>query len=147
MRREKLRRIVVVTCFLNFLVAYILYQFAFGLFVPNKVAQMDDTVRETINTAESAEKRFYNLKGRYYSVGPVKGPYSDENGLKVEKDVILQVEPEWDKNAARETFKAYAMHAWGNNLLIFDELGKIVKPDKKSPEAARIKSKLMNSVK
>jgi hypothetical protein len=64
----------------------------------------------------------------------------------VEKDVILMVEPRWDKSKGAETFEAYALHVWGKGLLTGTAEGKVVNAREESEYWARVRSKLVNSV-
>lgn len=94
-----------------------------------------------------SQQRFFAAHGRYYSVGPVRGPYHDKAGLTVEKDVILEVIPQWDKAGEQETFQAYALDVWGKSLLLNTKDGKVEKAPADSELSATVKSKLLNSVK
>ena len=78
----------------------------FEVLLPHRMAEIDGLATRSMESAILAQKNFFGSHGRYYSVGPVRGPYTDDNGLKVEKDVILQAEPQWDKRTQNESFKA-----------------------------------------
>ena len=79
-----------------------MFHLSIDYFLTHKVAEKDAAALEAIHEAEASQRKFYRLYGRYYSVGPVRGPYRDEHGLNVKKDVILQVVPVYDKEARKE---------------------------------------------
>ncbi len=146
-RSKGLLRIAVMTGCANAIVAYFLVHFAFSYFLALKVAEKDALALQTIRNAIVSQQRFFATHGRYYSVGPVRGPYQNDLGLKVEKDVILQVVPQWDKGKAQETFQAYALHVWGKGLLLNNTGGKVEKAPVDSEVSTIVRSKLLNSVK
>ena len=73
--------------------------------------------------------------------------YSDDHGLSIGEDVILVVEPRWDKVKNAETFEAYALHVWGKDLLRTTETGTISKAPEDLEYYARVRRKMINSVK
>ncbi|HMK35717.1 MAG TPA: hypothetical protein VK463_11665 [Desulfomonilaceae bacterium] len=140
-------RIALSTFCINLIIAYFLFHFAFDYFLTSKVAQMEAMTQNSIQNAITSQQKFFAAHGRYYSVGPVRGPYRDENGLSVEKDVILQVEPRWDKADQKETFQAYAFHLWGKHLLLNTRDGRVEQVSPGSELETRLRLKLTRSVK
>lgn len=146
-KRKGFIRTTVPTFLINAAIVVLLSYFAFTYFVPSAAAKRDAMASDTLRAAIAAEKQFFASHGRYYAIGPVRGPYEDESGLSVKEGVILQVVPYWDEVSRRKAFKAYALHVWGNDLLTGSEDGRIA-PSSHDPEkAARIRSRLVNSVK
>lgn len=146
-KSKSLLRIVVLTGCANAIVAFFLMHFAFDHIVASKVAEKEALAMQTMNNAIVSQQRFFATHGRYYSVGPVRGPYQNDLGLTVEKDVILEMVPRWDKVKAQETFQAYALHVWGKSLLLNTTEGKVEKAPADSEVSAMVRSKLLNSVK
>lgn len=147
-RRPGLLRNTVTACLVNAVIAYFVAHLAYNYFLETQVAQKDALAVKTVEKAVDSQKRFFAAHGRYYAVGPVRGPYSDENGLTVEKDLILQVVPSWDKTrGGRETFEAYALHVWGKSVAQSKGGGEITNAPMDSEESARMRAKLMNSTK
>jgi hypothetical protein len=146
-KSKSLLRIVVMTGCANAIVAYFLMHFAFDYFLASKVAEKEALAIQTMNNAIVSQQRFFATHGRYYSVGPVRGPYQNDLGLTVEKDVILQMTPQWDKAKEQQTFQAYALHVWGKSLLLNTTEGKVKKVPADSEVSAMVRSKLLNSVK
>jgi hypothetical protein len=146
-KKTGILRIAVTTFAINIIVVFFLYHLAFNYFLAYKVAEKDAAAAHAIQNAITSQENFYSSHGRYYPVGPVRGPYQDDHGLTVEKDVILQVEPHWDKMTAKETFKAYAVHVLGKDIAVGDENRKIHTAPSDSGQSAAIRSKLMKSVK
>jgi hypothetical protein len=147
LKARGLLKLAILTFVINTVVACVLAKMAFDFFVTAKVAEWQTLTRTSIQNAVVSQERFYKSHGRYYPVGPVRGPYKDDQGLSVEKDVILQVTPEWDTEAKRETFQAYAVHVLAKGLLRAAGDGKVEQPPPDSDESVRVKSKLFNSVK
>lgn len=151
-RRVKIRRagalkIAVTTFCINALLAYFVIHLAFDYFLTTKVAEKDALAGQTLRNAVVSQKKFFQSYGRYYSVGPVRGPYQDGQGLTVEKDVILFIEPHWDKARGREAFNAYALHVWGKSLLTSSEDGKVRAAPDESDYFDRLRKKMILSVK
>jgi hypothetical protein len=142
-----LLRLAIMTFAINLVVAYVLVKMAFDFFLPAKIAEWQSLTRTSIRNAVVSQERFFKSNGRFYAVGPVRGPYKDDKGLSVEKDVILEVIPRWDSKAERETFQAYAVHMLDKGLLRATPDGKVEQPPPDSEESVRVKSKLLNSVK
>jgi len=142
-----LLRLTYLTFFINLVVAYFLVKLAFECFLTTKVAEWQNLTTSTILSAVSAEERFFKSQGKYYAVGPVRGPFSDQHGLSVEKDVILEIAPSWDTHLKRETFRAYAVHVLTKRLVQSNKDGKVEHPSAESTEARRVTSRLLNSVK
>ncbi len=145
--RQKLLRTSLTVLLVNFLIAYFLFQFASNYVVPSKVAQIDSDASSALANATESQKKFYALHGKYYSVGPVKGPYTDEHGLKVGKDVILRVEPKWDKLNSKDDYEAVVIHIFGQTVFISQSDGKIHKANSDSEQYKELRSMLMNSIK
>lgn len=146
-KRKGLLRIALTTLVINGVVAYFLFQLAFHYLLVSKVAERDAIALSAVRTAVVSQQNFFASHGRYYSVGPVRGPYEDENGLKIEKDVILQVVPVWDEAAERDAFQAYATHVHGRNVCVVKLDGTIVQAPPESAEVFGIRAKLVRSVK
>jgi heme/copper-type cytochrome/quinol oxidase subunit 2 len=146
-KRAGLARVAITTFTINAIIVIFLFHFAFNHFLAYKVAEKDAAATQAIQKAVASQENFFSTHGRYYPVGPVRGPYHDDNGLTVEKDIILQVEPHWDKVSHKETFKAYAVHVLGKDLAIRTEDGKVENAPADSDQSTAIRSKLMNSVK
>jgi hypothetical protein len=131
---------------INLLIVYFLVHIAFDYVLAAKVAQNEALAATTMRTAIASQQKFFAAHGRYYSVGPVEGPYHDKYGLNVEKDVILEVDPKWDKADKKETFDAFAIHRWGTHLLFRAKDGKVEKAPPGSKLEVRMRSKLIESV-
>jgi hypothetical protein len=142
-----LLKIAIMTGCANVIVAYFLMHLAFDYLLASKVAEQDAQAMQTMQNAIVSQQRFFAAHGRYYAVGPVRGPYQNDLGLSVERDVILQVVPHWDKAKAQETFQAYALHVWGKGVLQNTTGGKVEKAPADSEGSAMIRSKMLNSVK
>ncbi|MGO9568001.1 MAG: hypothetical protein ACLP5H_10705 [Desulfomonilaceae bacterium] len=146
-KSKSLLRIAILTGCINATAAYFIMHLAFDYFLASKVAEKEALAMQTMNNAIVSEQRFFASHGRYYSVGPVRGPYQNDLGLTVGKDVILQVVPQWDKAKAQETFQAYALHVWGKDLLLSTTEGKVEKAPADSEVSDMVRSKMLNSVK
>jgi hypothetical protein len=142
-----LARLSCLTFAINLVVAYFVIKFAFEGFLINQVAQWQNATSAAIGSAVAAEKRFFRFHGRYYAVGPVRGPYNDQHGLSVNKDVILEVVPSWDKDLKRETFQVYAVHVLVKRLMEGSRNGNMAQASPESQEHQKIKSRLIDSVK
>jgi hypothetical protein len=140
-------KILLSTFCVNLIVVYFIVHLLFDYFLVAKVAEMESLVQSTMQNAIASQQKYFAAHGRYYPVGPVRGPYQDEHGLNVEKDVILEVEPKWDKSGHRETFNAYAVHRWGRHLLFSTKDGKVEQASPGSELETRMRSKLIQSVK
>ncbi len=149
-RPQNLRRVFRVflyTLCINAMVAYFAIHLAFDYFLGAKTAESRASVMATMANAITSQEKFFASHGRHYAVGPVRGPYQDENGLRVEKDVILEITPRWDQKSQTEKFNAYAVHVWGGDLFANAGDGKIRAMPSDSEESAQIRSKLRRSVK
>jgi hypothetical protein len=151
-RKVKLRkrsnfRALLTTILINLIIVYVIFHFSFGVVVPSKLAETDNLALQTMKDAIVCEHKHFNKHGRYFSVGPVRGPYNDENGVMVARDVILMIEPYWNKSPGKEGFYAYAMHVWGKSMIYADADGKLESTDRDSESVSQIKSKLLNSTK
>jgi hypothetical protein len=142
-----LGRLSCLTFAINLMVAYFLIKLAFEGFLVNKVAEWQNVTVAAIGSAVAAEKRHFQSHGKYYAVGPVRGPYSDQYGLSVNADVILEVVPSWDSALKRETFRVYAVHVLAKKLIEGSGDGKVAQAPPESRESQTITSKLFNSVK
>ena len=115
-KSKSLLRIVVLTGCANAIVAYFLIHFAFDHILASKVAEKEALAMQTMNNAIVSQQRFFATHGRYRCRTGTRGPYQNDLGLTVEKDVILQMVPQWDKVKAQETFQAYAC-TFGKSVL------------------------------
>lgn len=145
-KKNSLLRIAITTFCINAVIAYFLVHLAFDYFLKAKVAEKDALAAKSLESALSTEKKYFRVHGTYYSVGPVRGPYQDSHGLTVQKDVILVVEPRWDKAKEREALEAYALHVWGKNLLTGAEEGKVKSLAAETEHSDRVRKRLMRSV-
>lgn len=145
-RKKRLLRTALTTLVINAVFAYLLGMLAFNYLVPPMLARNDASAMETVRSAIESQNRHYGARGRYYAVGPVKGPYQDEFGLSVPKDVILQVIPIWDREAEKETFEAHAVNIFGSKVLWRRTDGRIAHLSAESDDASRLKAKLLRSV-
>jgi uncharacterized protein (DUF58 family) len=146
-KRKGLLRAALITLCINSVVAYFLIHLAFDYFLTAKIAEKDALAAQTLQNALVSQTKFFDVHGRYYSIGPVRGPYRDDRGLAVGKDVILLVEPRWDKSSGRERLEAYALHVWGKRLLTGTVDGKVKPVPDESEYFARLRRKMLNSVK
>lgn len=140
-------KIALSTFCINLIIVYFLVHLTFDYFLVAKVAEMEAQAAATMRNAIASQQKYFAAHGRYYPVGPVRGPYSDEHGLNVERDVILEVEPKWDKSDQKESFNAYAVHRWGKHVLFSTKDGKVEKASPGSELETRMRSKLIQSVK
>ena len=99
-----------------------------------------------MQNAVASQNKYFAKYGRYYAVGPVRGPYKDDYGLDVEKDVILYITPKWDKDSQQESFQAYAIYFWSKEVVEGSYDGKLKKLPQDSEESVRMRFKLLNSV-
>jgi len=146
-KAQGLLRMAYLTFFVNLVVAYFLMKLAFEGFLTTKVAEWHDLTVATVVSAVASEERFFRSHGRYYGIGPVRGPFRDQNGLSVGTDVILEVVLSWDHSLKRETFQAHAVHVLAKKLVHGKQGGKLEQPAAESAESLAIKSRLFNSVK
>ncbi len=146
-KRKGITKLFLYVFLINLVVAYFLFHLGFDYFLSAKSSQREALLASTIQKAITSQQNYFSQKGRYYAVGPVRGPYKDEYGLQVEKDVILYVNPMWDKDLGRESFQAYAIHTWGNEPVEAVINGQMKKFPPDSEEFVRIRSKLLNSAK
>lgn len=144
-KKKGLLRIALTTFCINLIVAYFLIHLAFDYFLVSKVAENDASAREAIVSAVASEKRFFSDHGRYYSFGPVRGPYRNDRGLKVPKDVILEVVPKRNKSPEKPTFEVYALHIWGSGLQMSTADGKAQGAPKDSPDHSQIHKRLLKN--
>ena len=144
-KRKGLLRIALTTFCINLIVAYFLIHLAFDYFLVSKVAEKDAVAQQTVASAVASEKKFFADRGWYYSVGPVRGPYENDRGLKVPKDVILEIVPKRNKSTGKENFDAYAFHVWGGSLIIASNDGKVERAPKNSLEDLNIHERLLKS--
>ena len=64
---------------------------AFYQFVSKSVSENDALAAWSLGSAVQSEIEYHSRSGRYYSEGPVRGPYRNAQGLEVGKDVLLQM--------------------------------------------------------
>lgn len=140
-------RILVSTLVVNAILGYLLAYLAYDYFVITQVAEQDATAVAAVREAIESERRYFAAQGRYYEVGPVRGPYENEHGLKVSANVILEVVSGWDAQEEKETFQAYAAHVRGRKAVQGGPDGNVEQIAPDSARAFSIRSKLINSVK
>ncbi|MDQ7782916.1 MAG: hypothetical protein RDU20_08565 [Desulfomonilaceae bacterium] len=145
LRKKGLFRTALMTLCINVVVAYFLTHLAFDYFLVSKMAEKQALAEQALRSAVVSQKEYFSSHGRYYSVGPVRGPYRDDHGLTVHKDVIVSVEPQWDRHRKKETFQAYALHVWGRDVITATQDGKVVQVPEDSAVSASVRSKLINS--
>jgi hypothetical protein len=145
-KSKKTLRATLTTIAINLIIAYALFHLGVDYFLFAKIEERDRAAMEAVETAVRSERKFYDSNGRYYSVGPVRGPYRDRYGVSVKKDVILQVEPEWDKKRSRDSYRAYALNVRGRAVIIRGTDGRIKAADADSERAERIRRKLVRGV-
>lgn len=146
-RSKRLLRTALTILVINLIVVYFLVHLGSNYVLSNRVARQDAAAVETVRDAVGAQERFFQKHGRYYAVGPVRGPHRDEYGLEVEDDLILQVVPRWNTDKNRPGFQAYALHVWGNKVALADEEGTVRQKKRDSREGERISRRLVLSVK
>jgi len=137
----------VVTFLINLILVTVLFRLGSEYVITHKIAETDALLESTLRNAISSQERFRSVHGRYYPVGPIRGPYQDGNGLAVDKDVILEVVPVWDKALGRQIFEAHAVHVWGQSVFGNTKDGRIEKAPYDSEHSAEIRAKLLRSVK
>ncbi len=145
-RKKKSLRPVISVVAINLMVAYALYHLTFDYIVVARTAQKDALARQAVESVIESELRYYKSHGRYYALGPVRGPYEDRHGASVAEDVILQVTPHWSEAASRNSFKAAAVHVWGSRIITGDAEGRVRELDPETKEAEEIRGKLLRSV-
>ncbi len=139
---------LVTTFLLNLGVAYFIGRVAFDVVVTRSVSRNNGLAEQTIRNAVRSQEAFRARNGRYYAIGPVRGPHKTDHGLVIEKDVILQVRPRWEDSGGKDdSFEAYAVHVWGREVYLNTKEGDIEKEPFDSQKAKAIRSKLMRSVK
>jgi hypothetical protein len=146
-KRKGVTKLLLYTFCVNVIIAYFVAHLAFDYFLGAKSAEKENSVTLTMQNAVASQNKYFTKYGRYYAVGPVRGPYKDEYGLHVEKDVILYVTPKWDKGSQRESFQAYAIYFWSKGVVEGGDDGKLKKLPPDSEESVRMRFKLLNSVK
>jgi len=146
-RSRGLLKTALTTFVVNLVLAYFLFHLGSEYFLTRKIAESESLAETTLRNAIDSQEKFRSIHGRYYAVGPIRGPYQDDNGLTVEKDVILEVVPVWDKTLGKQVLEAYAVHVWGQSVLANTRDGRIEKTPADSEKSAQLKSKLLRSVK
>ena len=127
LKSTRLLRTALITFLMNLVLAGLLVHLGFDYFLPSSIKEKDAIAGQAVENAMLSEEKFHASHGRYYPVGPIRGPYRNEQGLVVEKDVILEVVPVWDKERGIETFQAFALHVWGRSLFRNTKDGKVGK--------------------
>jgi hypothetical protein len=145
--RGKLLKTAMSTFAVNAVAAYLLFYLAIDLFLVPNLAAKDEAARRTVEQAIQLQEKHFAAHGKYNPVGPVRGPYEDDSGLIVPKDVIIEIAPAWDKHAGRDTFRAHAVHVWGEKAVLRRGDGAVVEAPAGSTEAEAIRGKLIRSVK
>jgi hypothetical protein len=138
----------VITVFLlNLLFAYVLGHLAFTYLIQPGVDRANSQAMQAVKSAIAAQEKYHAVHGRYYSLGPVRGPHTGKHGTVVEEDVVLRVEPTWIEDKGQDGFVAQAIHVWGRGAVVAtSEKGPWLQPAD-STEAQLIRAKLMSSVK
>ncbi len=144
--KKGMLRPTLITIAVNLLLAYFLVHLALDQFVYKEIAKNDAIARNVLSDTIEAQKRFFSNHGRYYSVGPVRGPYKDEHGLEVSKDVIVRVVPKWDETGQKHTFEAYAIHVLGREILVGTPERGVKKTRGDAEKAEAVRAKLLRSV-
>jgi len=145
--RKGLLRTTLTTFLVNAVVVYFIAHLAFVYVLPRQVAEKDALATKAVENAVESQKRYFASHGKYYAIGPVRGPYRDEHGLSIDEDVILEVVPGWERSGGgRETFEAYAVHVWGRVLALAKGDGNVSNAPPDAEESVRIRAKLLNSV-
>ncbi len=146
--KARVPKTLVTTFLVNLVVAFFVGRLAFDVFVTRSLSLNNALAEQTIRAAVQSQEEFHARHGRYYPVGPVRGPYRNEHGLVIGKDVILQVRPLWEDSGSKDdAFEAYAVHVWGREVYFNTREGDIEKEPFDSPKAKNIRSKLIRSVK
>jgi uncharacterized membrane protein (GlpM family) len=140
-------RSLILTAIANVIVGYFIFFLIHSWFYVPAIASNDTIARELVEKTVISEKAFYEKHGRYYQVGPVRGPYSAPNGIKIDKDIILEATRMWDKNNKRESFRVYGMHLWGDKIFIGDAQGIDEENYSDSAQASSIRARLIKSTK
>ncbi len=139
---------LVTTLVVNVLVVLVVGCLAFDHFVTGLVTENDALAEKTLRIAVQCQQEFHVRRGRYYSVGPVRGPYKTADGLEVAKDVILQMRASWEEGTGKDdTFEAYAVHVFGRGVYFNTKGGEIHKEPDASEKAKTIRGRLIRSVK
>ena len=145
-RSERLLRTLLLTFAVNLMFVYVATHVAFDYFLAAKDAENNAIALEAVRNAMESQKTHYKKHGRYYAVGPVRGPYRDEYGLRVKENVVLRVEPTWDNKRKTDTYQADAVHVWGTEVHTRRADGSLAHMPQDSPEASRLRAKLIRSV-
>ncbi len=147
-KKQKLFRTFTVTFLLNLIVVYVLFSIMFKHVLPSQIKAKDQMAHKTMKSVQESQQRFFSEHGRYYMVGPVRGPYKDPHGLKVAENVIVQAVPKFTRDSkSKQTFKAYAIHVWGNSAYVREPDGTVKTLNNNSSEVKGIRSKLIRSAK
>jgi hypothetical protein len=146
--RKKMLQSVMTTFLINLALVYALYSLMFNYILPSQIQAKNRMAKNAIQSVEESQEEFYSKHGRYYMLGPVRGPYTDPHGLEVGENVIIQAAPKWTEDSPpEETFEAYAIHVWGNTAFVRKPDGTIKKLNGDSPAVEGLRSKLIRSVK
>lgn len=145
--KKGMLRPTLITIAVNLILVYFLVHLALDQFVYKEVAKNDAIAREVLSETIEAQKRFFSDHGRYYSVGPVRGPYKDEHGVDVSEDVIVQVVPTWDDAEQKPTFEAHAIHVLGRKVLLGKPESGVEEAGSDSEQGEAVRAKLVRSVK
>jgi hypothetical protein len=139
-------RTFLTTLAVNLIVAVVLFRVAADYLLPVAVAGNDASAMESLATAVASQERRKAALGAYEAIGPVRGPYADDFGLVINKDVVLMVEPVWDGKHGRNTFLVFALHVWGSAVAVRDQDGTIGFKPGDSRDAEMLRGKLLRSV-
>jgi hypothetical protein len=147
-KKKKMLQSVLTTFLINLALVYAFYSVMFKYILPSQIQAKDNLARQAIESVEKSQRKFYSEHGRYYMIGPVRGPYSDPHGLKVSENVIVQVIPKWTPEASpEETYKAYAIHVWGDAAFVRKPDGTVSTLNNDSRRLKNLRSKMIRSVK
>ncbi|GEM_PF-645223 len=139
---------ILTTFIINAVVVYLVTHLAFDHFVTSKLQEKDAIAMNAVRSAIVSQKSYRGSHGRYYIVGPVRGPYKDEHGLEVPLDVIIQVTPNSEQAGSKSaSFRVYAIHVWGNTVATNNMDGTVAGLPPDSKEATKLRSRLLNAVK
>lgn len=139
-------RIFLMTVALNLIIAAGLYRVVSDYLLPIANAGNDASAMESLRSAVVSQEKRKAARGAYQAVGPVRGPFADNFGLVVNKDVVLMAEPVWDSKKQRQTFVVVALHVWGDSVAMREGDGSIGFKPGESPETESLRGKLLRSV-
>jgi hypothetical protein len=130
-KSKRLMTTALMTFCINSIGVYFLVHLAFDYFLVSKVEEKDALAVVAVRSAMASQDRCYLRAGRYYAVGPVRGPYEDNEGLSVDKDVVIEVVPTIDRETGKSAYEVFGAHVWGKSLIVNSRDGTVkrVPPD------------------